>query len=256
MTFVYVKQAFDAYKRNFTQVIAAMLIPMLVVLGLIVIAMAPLGFTVLNSIMKGTVDADALVSLLLQSTTSLIFAGVFFVIAMIAGVALSVGITKVYADALRGKANYRAMFPIAREKWQSAVGASVVIMLVFIASVLVTGLIAAANALLGTVLLTVVIVYLIASFAYINVSIAVSNLKAVDAVKNSVNFTKQNFWPTIFLIAGFLIINTALDYVPVVGSLIDFFILGPVFSLSLIALYLGRISSRTKVKTRKKARKK
>ena len=70
MTFAYVKQAFDAYKRNFRQVITAMLIPMLVVLGLIIIAMVPLGFTVLNSIMKGTVDADALVSLLLQSTTS------------------------------------------------------------------------------------------------------------------------------------------------------------------------------------------
>lgn len=252
MTLMYVKQAFDAYKRNFTAVIGSILIAILVVVGLIIIALAPLGFSFMNLVMKGTTGTSEILTALMQSTVSLAFAVVFFALAGISGIALSVGISKVYADALRGKARATDIFPVARAKWLTALGASIAVIAIFTAVVLVLSLTAAVNALLAAVLVAIAIAYLIASFAFVNVSIAVNNLKAMDAVKNSMNFAKQNFLATIILVIGFLAVDYLLDYVPMVGGLISFLVVSPIFSLSLIALYLNRIKMRSGAKNKRK----
>lgn len=252
MTLVYVKQAFSAYKRNFTAVIGAILLAILVVLVLVVIALVPLGFSVINMVMNGITDTSALLESLTQSMTSLAFAAVFLLLAFVSGTALSVGISKVYADAIRGRARAMDIFPVARAKWLTALGASIAVIAIFTAVVLVLSLTAAVNALLATVLVAIAIAYLIASFAFVNVSIAVNNLKAIDAVKNSINFAKQNFLATIILVIGFLAVDYLLDYVPMVGGLISFLVVSPIFSLSLISLYL----TNSKIKKTRSAKRK
>ncbi len=253
MTFVYVKQAFDAYKRNFTAVIGAMLLTLLTVLVLIVVALAPSGFSVINLVMKGTTGTSEIISALMQSTVSLAFAVVFFALAGISGMALSVGLTKVYADAIKGKAHAMDIFPVARQKWLTALGASIAVIAIFTTIILVLSLTVVVNALLATVLVSIAIAYLIASFAFVNVSIAANNLGAIDAVKNSMRFSKQNFLATILLVIGFLVADYALDFVPL-GSLISFVLVGPVFSLSLVSLYLNRMKMRSGAKNKRAKR--
>ncbi len=264
----YIRRAFDAYKRNLLTIIGAVLALLLIAGALAAVGLLPIGFTVLETISGGVVDTSALISAIFQSTSSLAFAAIFLIAAGIAAVSLSAGIVKVYANALAGKANVRAMFSVAREKWLTAVGAMLIMIFVLGAVAAAASLIGLSLGLFGAVLTPAVILIVSIFFIYVNQSIVLSNLRALQAVQNSISFAKKNFIPTLGLLVIFVGISTILNYsvnylnmsfVQLLATIVNIFLIGPLSVLSYTALYLGgRAEARRPARTgaRKKKGKK
>jgi hypothetical protein len=155
-----------------------------------------------------------------------------------------------FAQALRGKTRLGVILDVARKHWLSFIGVQLLeLVLVCLAfSVLFFPLlllgqigiwIGIAFGLLAMLVMAVLLVYA-------PMAVAVNGLNAIDAVKRSIQVGRANFWPTLAILAIFLVLNMVTEFVPVIGGLVGILVLAPLQVLSFTSLYLKRGQTRRK----------
>lgn len=267
----YLSKAWDAYKKNFWELIAATLIVTLIVGGIIVLSMIPfLGSVFLAAAASaGAESARLAFASNLMETFSIFIIGL--IVAAIAGIALGAGLVRVYADALKGKAQIGSLFSTAREKFWSILGANVLrglILLPLFAVLLLPLLLmlfatsfssSAYTSMMGSpsvnfyqqalgnigimlwLLLGFIAFFLIALlFTLADWAVVLGNLGAAESVKKSYAVVKENYLELLALAAILAVISFAVSFVPVLGGLINFFVVTPLMGLAYTAFYMEK----------------
>lgn len=260
-------KGWGAYRRNFWQIIGGLLIVALVMFGIIIITGIPV-FIKIISLFAASSNAPSLMQILsdggVQSLLALFAAGV--VAAIIAGTALEAGLVKMYAGALKGKAEIGTIFAVAREKFWTIIGANVLagiiriaLFLVLVFPPLMAILISAFNAasfqysyasppvfvpVIGTMLWFYgsLIIYMLLAlpFTLVNQAVVVGNHRAVDSIKKSFSAVKRNYLQFLGLTVLVALISALVSLVPVLGSLANFFVVVPVAGLAYTAFYIAK----------------
>jgi len=136
MVFAYIKKAFNAYKRNFTTIIGALLIVYAIVFGLIMVGLIPLVSNAPELFLQGSLQTENTeqLDLLIGDTASIGSSIALFVllmaIAIILGMILQAGLIRTYADCLKGKGKILTMFKIAKQKFLTILGANLILLLI------------------------------------------------------------------------------------------------------------------------------
>jgi hypothetical protein len=184
----------------------------------------------------------------------------------------SVGLTRIYGDALRRKAHWRKMFETAKQKWLTAIVAHALVAVIVLGALLVCMLLVGFALLPGMLMwklhpLFIITTFLILVllpvgllallFSLVNQSIALGNRGAIDAIKESVMIVKSNYLRFLLLaivaVGIPLIPALAMYLLPIIGEhlvniYIEFFVV-PIIGLSFTSFYL---KYSRKVKRRRK----
>jgi hypothetical protein len=251
----YVSRAWSVFKVNYFAFIAALLVWMAILGALFLIGMLPLMIVIIRMVASSAGFTASLYGNAVAFLLSAAFAAVFLVLAVIASFALQGGLTAMAVEALaKGNTSFRTMLSSARAKWKSFAGVSLLVTLINMALMVVLlapGLLllgAAPTAgwllfFLGVLVVLLAALYLSVLFAFVYLAV-LDGRKAVAALRASMDFGKKNFWDTLVL----MIVLAAVSFlaallnavVPILGTLIAYFVVVPLQMLSIAALYAGR----------------
>jgi|GEM_PF-3268849 len=269
----YLSKSWNAYKKNFWQIIGGLLIITLVMFGIIIISVLPMIAKLIGYLSASSNMQSALFQFLMdggvQFSAALLVTGV--IIALIISTALEAGLVKMFADALKGKTEIRTMLSTAREKFWTILGANVLagaIRLALFLALVFPPLMAiwyetvfnVSNPFyvpaIGTMLLFYggLIIYMLLAlpFTLVNQAVVVGNYRAVESVKKSFSIVKKNYLQFLGLTVLVSIIVLLVSLVPVLGSLANFFVVTPVAGLAYTAFYLAKAQNSGKVGTVKR----
>ncbi|MFZ3077415.1 MAG: hypothetical protein WA139_03110 [Candidatus Aenigmatarchaeota archaeon] len=257
----YLSESWDAYKRNFWQIVGGLLIITLVMSGIIIVSALPIVAKLIGYLSASSNVQSALFQFLMdggvQFSAALLVAGV--IVALIISTALEAGFVRMLADALKGKAEIGVMISTAREKFWTIIGANVLagvarfaLFLVFIfppfMAIMYESVYNLSNYLyapdIGTMLWfyggLVIYMLLVLPFTLVNQAVVVGNHNAVDSVKKSFSVVKANYLQFLGLTVLVSLIAMLVAIVPVLGSLANFFVVTPVAALAYTAFYLAK----------------
>ena len=230
------REAWHAYKRNFRTFMAAVILLMGIIYGIMGIGFAFMYF----------LNASVLGMAMLM---------VFCAIAVAFSFPLSGGFIKMCVEALKKTTGVRTMFSTAKEGWKKFIGIGLIVMalvmvpyLLFLAPLMALSsdpllgaqsiglmFILIALAMMGYVIMLVAA--LLVSFSF--TTAVVDNLKAVAAVKRSYSFARANF---LSVIALFVILSMMMFAVALVPLLVIFMILQLLLpSLTFFNIYIAMI---------------
>ncbi len=248
----YLSKSWDAYKKNFWQVIGGLLLISLIMFGVIVASALPLvasfiGYSSIYSniqtaFFQFVMDRGTLLSAIL------FVAGI--IVALLISTVLEAGLVRMFADALKGKAEIRTMFSVARKKFWTILGANVlagIIKLALLLVLVVPSVIAYSLEGISAVAYVAwlyggLIVYMLAvlPFSLVNQFVAVGDSKAVESVKKSFHLVKGNYLQFLGLVVVLILISVAVSIVPFLGSMINFFMVVPLTGMAYTAFYLAK----------------
>lgn len=277
MVVEYLSKSWDAYRRNFWQIIGGLLIITLVMFGIIIVSALPLIAKLIGYLSASSSVQSALFQFLMdggvQFSAALLVTGV--IIALIISTVLEAGLIKMFADALKGKAEIRTIFSTAREKFWTIIGANVlaalirivffmVLLLPPLVMIMVSSFRAVSNPLyvpgIGTMLWfyggLIAYMLVVLPFTLVNQAVVVGNHRAVESVKKSFSVVKENYLQFLGLVVFVFLIAVLVSLVPVLGSLANFFVVTPIAGLAYTAFYLAKAqnSGRMGIAKRKTAR--
>jgi uncharacterized membrane protein len=240
MTFEYIVRAWEAYKKNAMGFILAQLIVLIIsgiCLFISLAIIASIGISTLRELSSNLV-AYEMVSFF-PAFASILISLIFFILAGLSFVYLNIGIYGMAFETTRGKTMVKTMFKIAMKKGITGILAAIMIGIIFfiITTFLSIGyglglpLIGIAT---GSVLLALIMVFFSLTFP----AIVADNLGAFKAVERSVNAVKKNYFDVFILLFTYAIIFILLAFfIPIIGILICYFVLIPMFYISLILFY-------------------
>lgn len=266
----FVSQAWNAYKKNFWQLIGAMALYIAIIFVLALVLLVPLFMAFIPST---SIESQITIESMSGSQTKsglypalnpymIAAAGAVIIVMMLAMIALRAGFVRVCADALRGKANLGTMFSVARKKFRTIIAANLLVLLLLLPlyllallmALLVSG--AAPLAFFTYFIILLIPIALIAIlFSLVDQSVVVGDCRAVEAVKKSLSIIKANYLQFLGLIIIIAAISMLVSFVPIIGSLISIFLVAPIADLSYTAFYLHKTAGKKAVKIRKTRRK-
>ena len=234
------REAWHAYKRNFKTFMAAVILLMGIIYGVMGIGFAFMYF--LNASVLG-------IAMLI----------VFSAIAVVLGFPLSGGFVKMCVEALKKTTNVRTLISTAREGWKKFIGIGLIVLalvmipyLLFFAPLMALSsnplLAIQYTSLMFTMIALAVIGYVIMLVAALLVSFSftaavVDNLKAVAAVKRSYSFARANFVSVIalFIILSMMMFAVALAPIFVLFMLLQLLLPSLTFFNVYIAMVIGML---------------
>ncbi len=241
----FIGKAWKAYTKNFWQVVGATVLLLVLVAGVVLVGVVPLLFSGLLTISEVLTAAQFQLSTGLVASIFIFFAAI--IAAMILSVALGGGLVAVYADALRGKAKFQTMFSVARKKFFRILGANALAGLIIIGIYIMAFALSAAFSLISSALfLAFFILSFIAAalisilFSFVNQAVIIDNRKAVDSVKTSVRVIKSNYLQFLALIIVLSVITIIISFVPILGFVLNWLVVGPVSGIAYTAFYLAK----------------
>lgn len=265
----FISQAWNAYRKNFWQLIGAMALYIAIIFVLALVLLVPMfmAFTPSTSIesqitiesISGTQVKDGMYPAL--NPYMIAAAGAVVLIMLLVMIALRAGFVRVCADALRGKATLGTMFSVARKKFWTVVAANLLVLLLlaplYILALLAAVLLAGTSyiMLISFFVLLIPIALIALLFSLVDQAVVVSDFRAVEAVKKSVSIIKANYLQFLGLIIIVALISMVVSFVPIIGSLISIFLVAPIADLSYTAFYLHKTAGKKAVKIRKTRRK-
>ena len=251
----HVTEAWKAYKRNLWDIIASLIVMWIVIAVPFLIALIPVLFVLSSGVVAiGTLRSasamQALFQVLATNIPMLIISVVFFIVAILAAIALSGGFIKVIYDSLKGRARVDTMINVARKKFWTIIGANllagvliILVLLVIVFPIAIVASVSSLSTVLSTLLFLVGIavwVLFIVLFGFVNQAVVIDNYKATDAVSYSVKIVSRNYlnlW-ALFLIFG--LISVILSFIPIIGFIVINFVISPLAILAYTSLYIRR----------------
>jgi len=241
MVFEYVKTGWQTYKSNFMSFIIAELIALIIVsiivgigTGIIFTTMGISSFAELRSPELTLSRIVSVFPLLMGLSTSLIF----YLISALIGALFITGLFYMAAESLRGSTEFKTMFIATKEIGVTGILTSIVICL--IALILIFVLVAAFGVIfpvIGSVIGTVLFLLIMVLFSLAYPGIVIDDIGPIEAIERSIIVAKKNY-PDIFALLVFYVgISLALTFIPFIGQIIIYFVLIPMFFISLVFFY-------------------
>ncbi|MFZ3077414.1 MAG: hypothetical protein WA139_03105 [Candidatus Aenigmatarchaeota archaeon] len=260
MVMEYISQAWDAYKRNFWQIIGGLLLVMLITFGIIIIGALPLLASFIQyygGVSSPTTAAFANFISDSAAQIAIFIAGILA--AFMAAVALNAGYVKMLADSLKGKAEISTIFETAKEKFWTILGANILTLLIVSALALVllvppflimasssietsdvSGIFAVLGALLWFFAGLIIFILAVLPFTLVEQAVVIGNHGVVDSVKKSFSVVKGNYLQFLALVVILGVVSGVVSLVPLMGDLINLFVVTPIMLLSYTIFYLAK----------------
>ena len=241
MVFEYIKTAWQTYKTNFMSFIIAELIALIIVsifvgvgTGIIFTTMGVSSFAELRS-------SDITISRIVSVFPLLMGLSVSFVFYLVATLVMTLFITGLFgmaAEALRGTTEFRTMFSTAKEFGITGILTSIVIWLIamFFIFILV-GALGLIFPVIGSVIGLIAFLLIMVFFSLSYPGIVVDSLGPIETIQKSVNITKKNYPDVFGLLVFYTAISLALTFIPLIGQIVIYFVLMPMFFTSLVFFY-------------------
>jgi hypothetical protein len=237
----YVQDSWKAYKKNWKSLVIAYFL-----IGIIALAVAGVGISsvTLSALTtfgteyfeSGNVDPQVVGEFFVNNAGSLGFMFFAFIVAGLVSTALQGGYVKMCADALKGKTRVQTMIDVAKKKWETIIFARIVAGII--------GFVVIVLSIPTIVLIIPVAIAISVLFMFIEQAIVIDNKKAIDAIKHSYHFGKNNFFEIFGLSILIFAITLVAGMIPLLGTLINLLIIGPVTHLAFTKLYLARRKKR------------
>jgi hypothetical protein len=239
MVFEYIKSGWQSYKSNFISFIIAELIALIIVstiigigTGIIFTTMGISSFAELNEV---TITRIVSIFPLLMGL------GVSFVFYLIAAIVAALFVTGLFymaAEALRGSTEFKSMFSGAKEIGITGILASITIWL--IALILMFILVAALGVIfpiIGSVVGGILFLLIMVLFSLTHPGIVIDDIGPIEAIERSIDVTKKNYSDVFALLIFYVGISLALTFIPFIGQIIIYFVIMPMFFISLVFFY-------------------
>ena len=228
----HIKKAWKAYRKNWKEYAKAILLALLLTIFLNIIFQTNITLTNLREEIKAALSAKdyAKLSSLGVLTFSLIL------IAIIVSIVVT-SIIKMSEKSLKGKTSLKHLFETVKKKWLDIIGLRMVFIFIFAVSlgIIFLGL-ATANALLSLLAIPALIAFLI--MAYLSeYALIIDDLHPLTAIKRSFKVTKGNVLKLIFLILFVGILGAILQLIPLIGKILDIFVILPFTMITFSSFY-------------------
>lgn len=225
----FISQAWNAYRKNFWQILGAMALYIAIIFVLALVLLVPLFMAFLPSasiesqITVKSISGSQVGGGLYPAVNSYMIAAAaaVIVILMLVAIALRAGFVRVCADALKGKANLWTMFSVARKKFRTVVAANLLVLLLlaplYILALLAAVLLAGTSYMMliyfFVLLVPVSLVALL--FSLVDQSVVVGGFGAVESVKKSTSIIKANYLQFLGLVVIITIASLLLSSLPI-----------------------------------------
>jgi hypothetical protein len=252
----HITKSWKAYKKNYKSLLIGYAIPMIIMWVTVGIALIPFFFMGFSTAFEEVSTFEDIKSLF--TGTNLIYiisAGIIVLIGYIIGLILMGGYIKVAHDALKGKANWRAMIDAAKLRWKSIL--AVQILMALIGVILISPALYLMYLFITTMSFVLVAWFLLALFVAMLIllffalslfGVVLSDMYVTDSIRNSIRIVKRNFLEFIMLMILtsiiLMIISFLLGLIPIIGSLISAFIIGPFAVLIQTSFYTSKYKRR------------
>jgi len=241
MVFKYIKTGWQTYKSNFMSFIIAELIALIIVgvfigigTGIIFITM---GISSFVELMSPEITVSRVISI------SPLFLGVsvsfiFYLIAALLWTLLVTGLFGMSAEALRGVTEFRTMFSAVKEFGITGIITSIIVWLInaFFLIILV-GVLSMFSPVIGFVIGCILSLFIMVFFSLSHPGIVIDNLGPVETIQRSINIAKKNYPDVFALLLFYTLISLPLIFIPFIGPIIVYFVIMPVFFISLVFFY-------------------
>lgn len=261
MVLEFLENGWEAYKKNFWRIVGSIIIYDVIVFGILFLVafsfVSQLLFmgkmeTPLNTTQQ---NISQVVSQAVSQNFSSLFTGFNIVgliiggiIFLVAAVVLGAGLVGVYYEALKKKVEIKTMFRVAKEKFWTIIGASLLVGLIGIGliGVLIVSplvLIFVINGFLGGILTIVGIVafvLIMILFSLVTQAIVIDDKKAVESVKESYRVVKSNYFSFLILVIILTVLSGVVSLIPWVGWLVQMLFIVPLMGLTYTSFYLEK----------------
>lgn len=244
MVMQYIRNAWKAYKNNLMTVVGAQLLIMLLSGIFVLIAAFPF-----FSLMVSGMSLENAIQTMLTMPAYFIFSATLFMIGITMSILLQAGIIKVYQEALKKISSIETMFETAKAKMFTVFIAEAIIMFIALLSAFVlfmptvifeTTVWSILLLPVSLFLFTIVMIF----FTFTPYAIVLDNKKAAEAIVASINFTKKNFFDVLALMILVMIVSILVGFVPFLGTILNIFLIGPIFAIAYVSLYTAKRAKR------------
>lgn len=241
MVFEYIKTGWQTYKANFMDFILAQLIALVIVgiffgvgTGIIFITMGISSFAELRSPEITISRIVSVFPLLMGLSISLIF----YLVGAILGALFTIGLFGMAVEALRGTTQFKTMFTVIKETGMVGIITSITICLLsLILMFILVGVLGVLFSVIGSIIGFILLMLIMVFFSFSYPGIVVDNLGPIETIQRSINITKKNY-PDVFAILIFYTgILLGLTFVPFLGQILIYFVLIPMFFITLVFYY-------------------
>ena len=241
MVFEYIKTGWQTYKINFMSFILAELMALIIVgiffgigTGIIFTTMGISSFAELRSPEITISRIVSVFPLFMGLSVSLIF----YLVAALLGALFITGLFSMAAEALRGTTQFKTMFIAAKENGITGMTTSILVCLTaLILMFVLIGVLGVIFSVIGSVIGTVLLLLIMVFFSFSHPGIVVDKLGPIETIQRSISITKKNYPDVFGLLVFYIGISLGLTFVPFVGQIIIYFVLTPMFFISLVFFY-------------------
>lgn len=248
----YISRSWEIYKKNAVNFIVAEALTSLIVVIILFLGVGftfrSMGISLMNLLGPEIFSAGLAEWTKTLPTPSLGDLGVgiiFFITAILVSVALKTGIYGMAFESTKRRTKVETMFKVARKR--GLTGAFAMILVAVIAAIMGGVLIGGLGVLLpiaGMVVGVMLILLAMVLFSLVFPAIVVGRQGAVKAIKSSVRITKKNYLEIFSLLLLYVIASLAVTSIniglPMLGTLIQIFLIVPMMTISLTLFYLKR----------------
>lgn len=241
MVFEYIKKGWQTYKTNFMSFIIAELIALIIVSIFIGIGtgiiFTTIGISSFAELRSPEITISRVVSvfpLFMGLSISLIF----YLIAALLGTLFITGLFGMAAEALRGVTEFKTMFSTAKEFGITGITTSIIVCLTALILIFIfIGALGIIFPVIGSIIGFILFLLIMVFFSFSYPGIVIDNLGPIETIRRSINITKKNYPDVFALLVFYTGISLALTFIPFIGQIIIYFMLIPMFSVSLVFFY-------------------
>jgi len=258
------RQAWNAYTRNFWTMIAALLLCVVIILILVI----PMGVAFgVYMIQMGIPNNPAAFSYAMMNPALIAGFVIVSILLTIVIMELYAGMIGLAKNSLGRRPSLNVMLRTMKKKFWNILGLNVILAVIILAVFLVTmipffALMASAQIVAGAVafLVGMVVTALVGLFFMLsNQALVCSDLTIIDSIKTSFNIVKKNYLDFFVLVLIFFVAAFLIGFMPIAGFLINWFLVLPLLIISMTVFYLNRkkaIEQEMKLKERDRLKRK
>ena len=235
----FLEKAWKVYRKNILPFTGAMIIILLITALFGLWSYSLLRIRGLNSLSEVNEENLGYVARTVGSTTILEIIGIVIVMSLIIKI-ISLGIYGMAFEAIKRKTKISTLFRIVKEKW--FIFLKIIILMGIIYGLFFTFLIIILSPLLSYSLLIFDVLFfllltLFSVFFMLVYPAVVDKNEILNAVRVSIERAKKYYVELFGLLITFIIISIILSFIPILGTIITYFVISPLFIISVVQFY-------------------
>lgn len=246
MLFYYIKEAWKAYKRNFSQFVLSFIL-----FYVIIFMTIGLFLTLLFGSMSNIPDIETeeqvlgFMSAILFGTSPIVLL-IALILLLLETIGFNLGLVKMSYDSLKGKTSWKVILPTAKKHIITGLKAFLIVLVILTLSFATVIAAYSMNALLGIIFYVLALVILL-HFLLVQQAIVIDGLGAVESVVKSTRIIRGNFVEFIKIIIFQTVMSGVVGFagfiLPIL-MLLNTFVLTPLFLVMCTKFYTDNRTAR------------